>query len=187
MGNSLLVTLIAVPVTVLLASWAGFALTQLAPRPRRFLLGLTVVHADDPLPMVWVARFFFYQQVGILNTLLPLMAPALAATTPFTVLLAYRSFRRIPPVLFGASRMEGASALLTGWRVALPLVRSTTTARTDPGLTDTSAGHGGASSSIPITTLCYSPGAVVLRVSALLALALAQRPLLSSVDLAADR
>lgn len=205
-GNSLLVTVVAVTVTVLFASWAGFALTQLPPRPRRWLLGLTVVMLMIPLPMVWVARFFFYQQLGILNTLLPLMAPALAATTPFTVLLAYRSFRRIPPVLFEASRMEGAGALLTWWRVAFPLVRSTTTAiaavafvfhwgnfldallfvqtqdnRTLP------LGIGELAQLDPNNYSVLLAGAVVLTVPALLALAVAQRPLLSSRDLAADR
>ena len=56
------------------------------------------------------------------------IAPALAATTPLTVLLAYRAFRRIPPEQWEAARLEGASALRTWWRIALPQVKATTTA-----------------------------------------------------------
>ena len=126
--NSAIVVAVAVPVTVLVASWAGFALAQLPRRSRRLLVGLTVALLVVPLPAVWVARFVLYVELGVLDTLIPLMAPALAATTPFTVLLAYRAFRRVPPALFEAARLEGASSLVTWWRVGLPMVKATTTA-----------------------------------------------------------
>ncbi len=126
--NSLLVVLVAVPLATLVASWAGFALAQLAPHSRRLLVGLTTALLLVPLPMLWIPRFVLYLEIGVLDTLLPLVAPALAATTPFTVLLAYRAFRRVPPELWEAARLEGASALTTWWRVGLPLVTATTTA-----------------------------------------------------------
>ena len=126
--NSLLVVLVAVPLATLIASWAGFALAQLPPRSRRLLVGTTVALLLVPLPMLWIPRFVLYLEIGVLDTLLPLVAPALAATTPFTVLLAYLAFRRVPPELWEAARLEGASALVTWWRVGLPLVAATTTA-----------------------------------------------------------
>lgn len=126
--NSLVVVAVAVPVTVLVASWAGFALVQLPPRRRRWLVGLTTALLLVPLPLLWVPRFALYLRLGVLDTLVPLVAPALAATTPFTVLLAYRAFSRLPPSLWEVARLEGASPLTTWWRVGLPLVRPTTTA-----------------------------------------------------------
>ena len=128
LGNSLLVVAVSVPVTVLLASWAGFTLVQLGPRARRLLVGLVAGLLLVPLPMLWVPRFALYLELDVLGTLVPLMAPALAATTPFTVLLTYRAFRRVPPEQWEAARLEGASALTTWWRVGLPQVRATTTA-----------------------------------------------------------
>lgn len=123
--NSLVVVAVAVPVATLIASWAGFALAQLHKRWIVLtVFGLLLV----PLPMLWVPRFFVFLELGVLGTLVPLVAPALAATTPFTVLLAYRAFRRVPPELWEAARLEGASALTTWRRVGLPLVTSTTTA-----------------------------------------------------------
>lgn len=205
-GNSVLVTAVAVPVTVLLASWAGFALAQLSDRPRRLLLAVTIVMVMIPLPMLWVARFVLYQQLRILDTPLPLMAPALAATTPFTVLLAYLSFRRIPPVLFEAARLEGASAIVTWWRVGLPLVRSTTTAIAAIAfvfhwgnfLDAALFAQGESSRTLPLGVgelaqldpSDYSvllAGAVLLVLPPLVALAFAQKPLLSSVDVSAER
>lgn len=126
--NSLLVLAFAVPLTVVIASWAGFALAQLDDRWRRFLLGLTIAALMVPLPMLWIPRFVVFRELGVLDTLVPLVLPALAATTPFTVLLTYRSFRRVAPELWDAARLEGAGALRTWWRVGLPLTRSTTAA-----------------------------------------------------------
>lgn len=126
--NSAMVVALAVPLGVLVASTAGFALSQLSPRAQRrwalALVGLLVV----PLPMLWVARFVLFLELGLLDTLAPLVAPALAASTPVAVLLAWQAFRRVPAEHWEAARAEGASALRTWWQVGLPQVRATTTA-----------------------------------------------------------
>ena len=204
--SSALVTFVAVPVTVLLASWAGFAIAQLGERARRRALAFAVVLLLLPVPVTWVPRFAAYVRLGVLDTYVPLVAPALAATTPFTVLLAYRAFRRVPPELFQAARLEGASALWTWWRVGLPLVRSTTTAiaaiafafhwgnyldallyvqsRSEqtlpPGVGELAQLDSGQQ---PVLLA----GAVLLALPPLLVLAAAQRRLLAAVDVAAER
>jgi len=43
MLNSLFVVAVAVPVTLLVASWAGFAIATAAPRARRILVALSLV------------------------------------------------------------------------------------------------------------------------------------------------
>jgi multiple sugar transport system permease protein len=193
---------VAVPVTVIVASWAGFAMSQISARSRRLLLGLTLVVLMIPLPMMWVARFIGYLHLGLLDTLVPLMAPALAATTPFTVLLAYRSFRRIPPELFEAARAEGAGALRTWWRVGLPLVGATTTAIAAIAFTVHWGNYFDAFLFIgrdevqtlplqvgklrlldPTDLPIMLAGAALLSLPPVVALFLAQRRLLSSVDL----
>lgn len=126
--NSLIVVVIAVPVATVIASWAGFALAQLSGRMRKLLVAGTFALLLVPLPMLWVPRFFLFLELGVLDSLVPLIAPALAATTPFTVLLAYRAFCRVPTEQWEAARLEGASALTTWWRVGLPQVTATTTA-----------------------------------------------------------
>lgn len=126
--NSALVVGFAVPLGVLVASTAGFALSQTSPRLRRFGLVALVVLLAVPLPMLWVARFVLFLELGALDTLVPLIAPALAASTPVAVLLAYLAFRRVPVEHWESARLEGASALRTWWQVGLPQVRASTTA-----------------------------------------------------------
>jgi multiple sugar transport system permease protein len=64
----------------------------------------------------------------VLDTFVPLIAPAVMGTSPFYVLLYYWSFKRIPGELFEAARLEGSGPLATWWRVAMPLVRPVTVA-----------------------------------------------------------
>lgn len=197
LANSTAVVAVAVPVSTLLASWAGFALVQLPPRGRRWLVGLVTALLLVPLPMLWVPRFALFLELGLLGTLVPLAAPALAATTPFTVLLAYRAFRRVPPEQWEAARLEGAGALTTWWRVGLPQVRATTTAVAAVAfvfawgnyLDALLYGQGPASDTLPLgigrlATIdsAQQPvlfaGAAVLALPAVLALLAVQRPLL---------
>lgn len=126
--NSIIVVAIAVPVTTLVASWAGFGMAVLGGRAGRLLVTTTVGLLVLPVSTVWVARFVLYRNLGLLESLGPLIAPAFAATTPFTVLLAYRAFRKLPPALWEAARVEGASPVRTWWSIGLPLVRPTTAA-----------------------------------------------------------
>ena len=124
--NSVIVVAFAVPLTVLTASWAGFAMTRLAPRTRRLLIGLSLVVLMIPLSALWVPRFVIFRQLDVIDTYIPLIAPALLGTTPFYVLLYYWSYRRVPTDLIDAARLEGLRPFAIWRRVASPLVRPTT-------------------------------------------------------------
>ena len=123
--NSLLVAGVAVPITLVTASLAGFAMTQLNRRGRESLLGLSVVLLVVPTVAVWVARFILFRTLGLFNSYAALLAPALMGSSPLFVLLFFWSFRRIPRELYDAARMDGAGPLEIWWRVALPLSGAT--------------------------------------------------------------
>ncbi len=124
--NSVIVAAIAVPLTVLTASWAGFAITRLEPRTRRFVIGVSLVVLVIPLSALWVPRFAMFRELGVIDTYVPLIAPALLGTTPFYVLLYYWSYRRVPTDLVDAARLEGLGPFAIWRRIASPLVRPTT-------------------------------------------------------------
>ena len=123
--NSLLVVAVAVPLSVLCSSWAGFAITQLSPRRRRAAVAIAFALLLVPLPALWVPRFAIFSQLGLVDTYVPLIAPALMGTTPLAVLLFYWSYRRIPRDLLDAARLEGMGPIRSWWSVAEPLVRPT--------------------------------------------------------------
>ncbi len=123
--NSLLVVAVAIPVTLVVASWAGFAIAQLRDVHRRRLVALAVALLLVPVTALWLTRYLVFRQLGILDSLLALMAPAFMGSSPLFVLLFYWAFRRLPAELSETARLEGAGPFTVWRRVTLPLVLPT--------------------------------------------------------------
>lgn len=127
-ANSLLVAVVAVPLSVVVASWAGFAIARLPRRSRVFLIGLCVVVLMIPATSLLVGRVSVFRWLGLTDTPIPLMAPALLGMSPLFVLLYAWTTSRVPNDLFDLALERGLSPIATWWRVALPLQRGTTAA-----------------------------------------------------------
>jgi multiple sugar transport system permease protein len=126
--NSALVVALAVPLTIVFASWAGFAMARLPRRAAGWLVATSLVALMIPITALLVPRFAIFSWLGLTDTYVPLVAPALIGTSPFYVLLFYWGFRRIPAEMFEACRLEGLSPLTVWRRIAMPLVRPVTVA-----------------------------------------------------------
>ncbi len=121
--NSLVVVAVAVPLTVLIASWAGFAIATAEPVTRKRLVVISIVALMVPLSALWVARAALYQAAGLIDTPLALIAPALMATTPFYVLIFALAYGRVPRNVYEAAELDGLSPLQIWARVAFPLAK----------------------------------------------------------------
>lgn len=126
--NSLRVVLIAIPLTLLTASWAGFAMARLPQPARRRWVVLSLLVLIIPGVALWAPRFLIYNWLGLTDTLWVLVAPALLGTSPFFVLMFYRAFRRIPAAVYESAHLDGAGVLDTWGRIALPMARPTAVA-----------------------------------------------------------
>ncbi|MFT6942505.1 MAG: multiple sugar transport system permease protein [Nitriliruptoraceae bacterium] len=127
-GNSLLVTAIAVPLGVLVGAAAGWGIRLLPEAAKRRVLTLTFVAMLVPVTAVWATRFEVFRLVGAVDTLLPMMALSLLATSPFHVLVYAWAFHRIDPATMDAAAMDGAGPVRTWWSVAMPQARAVTLA-----------------------------------------------------------
>jgi multiple sugar transport system permease protein len=127
-ANSLLVAGLAVPLTILVASWTAFAMAQLPARVRWALLALAVVVRMVPLTAVWLTRFLVLRELGLIDTTWALLAPVWMGSSPFFVLIFYWAFRRQPVALYEAARLEGLGVLRIWATVAMPLARPATAA-----------------------------------------------------------
>lgn len=121
--NSVRIVAIAVPLTLVTASWAGFAIAQLPPRWSSKLVILTVALLLVPSVVTWIPRFILYTQLRLIDTVAAMVAPGIMGTSPFFVILFYLSFRRIPHEVYESAYLDGANALRIWWSVALPLAR----------------------------------------------------------------
>jgi len=124
-GNSLLVSTLGAVITLVTASWAGFALAQLPNRVRQPLVGLAVVLMMIPSTVVWLPRYIMFTSVGLIDSYAALIAPAVMGTKSLYTLMFYWTFRRVPLELFESARLDGAGAFLIWRRIALPLALPT--------------------------------------------------------------
>jgi multiple sugar transport system permease protein len=128
--NSIIVVIIAVPITLLVAALAGFAMTQLGAAPRQRLVVASVALLLIPGMAIWTLRVYILKELGLIDSLAALIVPAVAGGNPLFILLYYWACWRIPPELYESARLEGAGAWTVWWRVARPLIGPTTAAVT---------------------------------------------------------
>ena len=124
--NSVLVLLAAIPLTLLTASLAGFGMAHLPQPWRGYLVAWSIALLLIPDASVWLFRFQIFRWLGFLDSLLALILPAFMGSSALFVLLFYWNFRHIPLEIYEAARLEGATAWLLWWRLALPLSKATT-------------------------------------------------------------
>ena len=120
LANSLAVVLLAVPLTIITASAAGFAMALLERRSRVALVVLSVALLMVPVTALWLTRFLLFRWAGLTDSLLALVVPALAGTSPLFVLLYYWTFRRVSADVFEMAHLDGAGVVTTWRRIAMP-------------------------------------------------------------------
>jgi multiple sugar transport system permease protein len=126
LASSVLVVSVAVPLTVLVASLAGFAIVSASRRTRVGLVAVSVAALAVPAAALWVPRVVLLDRMGLDDRTVVVAFPALLGTSPFLVLLFALAYARIPRSLIDAARVEGLSPVRTWLTVALPLARPAT-------------------------------------------------------------
>jgi len=76
-----------------------------------------------PVTALLVPRFTMFRWLGLIDTWVPLIAPALLGLSPFYVLLFYWSFRRVPAEQYESARLDGATPLASWRHIGLPQAR----------------------------------------------------------------
>ncbi|TQJ31141.1 carbohydrate ABC transporter permease [Microbacterium sp. SLBN-146] len=119
--SSALIELGVVPIAVLIATLAGFALGHLKPWGSRavfivFLLGLTL-----PFEGIITPLYFQIRELGILNTRWAIILPLIGLFMPFAVMWMRAHFVTMPADLSEAARVDGATTWQLFWRIHVPL------------------------------------------------------------------
>ncbi|WP_320198668.1 carbohydrate ABC transporter permease [Agrobacterium sp. rho-13.3] len=123
LGNSLIITISAVVLTIALSSLAAFAFAFTKFRGRDnllnyFTLGLMFPAATAALPI-----FINVRDLGLLDTYLGVILPNAAFGLAMSIILFRRFFKEIPDELREAALVDGASYFFFFRRIILPLSR----------------------------------------------------------------
>ncbi|WP_405433373.1 carbohydrate ABC transporter permease [Micromonospora sp. NBC_00617] len=121
--SSLLIVAGVVPVSVLIATMAGFGLGQLRVPGGRFVFGLLLLGLTLPFEAVVTPLYYQMQDLGLLNTRWAIILPLIGLYMPFAVFWMRAHFTNVPVELSEAARVDGSSTWQLFWRVQVPLAR----------------------------------------------------------------
>ncbi len=119
--NSTLVAGLTVLLNVLICSLAAYPLARLRFRGREPIFTLIVATILIPFQIVMIPLYILTVQLGLRNSYLGLIFPAIASA--FGIFLLRQAFQGVPKELEEAARIDGCSDLGIWWHVMLPSVR----------------------------------------------------------------
>ncbi len=121
LGNTILVSVVAIVFHLVLCSLAGYGFARLKFRGRS--VGFLAIAATIMIPtqLLMVPTYVMFARIGIIDTLLAAMVPWLASA--FGIFLMRQFFVSLPRELEEAAEVDGCSPFATFWRIVLPLAR----------------------------------------------------------------
>lgn len=117
--NSVVVTVVATLITLIINSMAAFALSKYRFRGRNAVFIVIIGTLMIPVSVILVPAYLVITQVGWVNNLWGVIIPG--AATPTGVFLLRQYMLTIPDELLDAARIDGASEWRIYWQVMLPL------------------------------------------------------------------
>lgn len=117
--NSVVVTLSATVITLIINSMAAFALAKYDFRGRQMIFLIIISTLMIPISVILVPVFLVITGIGWNNNLLGVIIPG--AATPTGVFLLRQYMLTIPDELLASARIDGASEWRVYWQIVLPL------------------------------------------------------------------
>ena len=122
LGNSLLVSGLAVLFTLVASPLVAYSLAKIGWRGRRPLLLIVMATMMLPPQVTMVPLFLLWNGLGATDSIIPLVLPALFGT-PFLIFMIRQFLTGVPNELLEAARIDGASECRTYWALVLPQAR----------------------------------------------------------------
>ncbi|HAX51403.1 carbohydrate ABC transporter permease [Muricomes intestini] len=123
-GNSVIIAVAAVLITVILATMASYAISRMYWKLSKvtynvFLLGMMI-----PIYALIIPLFSVFKNMGILNTYLAVIIPQIAVGFPMAIFIICGFMDSIPRELEEAAVMDGCSIYKCFAKIVLPIAKS---------------------------------------------------------------
>lgn len=125
--NSLLTTIIPIISTTLVSSLVAFAFARIRVPGRNILFMLVLATMFLPGEVTIIPNFILFKNLGMINTLYPLILPSFFGS-PFFIFLLRQFYAGLPKSLEEAAIIEGANMFQIWWKIFLPLSKPALTA-----------------------------------------------------------
>ncbi|GHF51676.1 sugar ABC transporter permease [Streptomyces mashuensis] len=121
-GNSFLVTLVAVGLSLVIALLASFAVARMRFRGRRGFVLVMMMAQMAPWEVMTIAYYMIVRDAEMLNSLVPLIAIYTVMVLPFTVLTLRGYVAAVPKELEESAMVDGCTRAQAFVRVIFPLL-----------------------------------------------------------------
>ena len=119
--NSVIVTVGATVLSVLINGMAGYAFGKLRFRGRDRIFGALVTGLVVPAQIGMLPLFLLLRELGLVNTYAGVLIPYLASV--FGIFLIRQYVLGVPDDLLDAARIDGAGEFKIFWTIVFPLIR----------------------------------------------------------------
>ena len=121
LGNSFTVALLATAASLVVSSFAAYAIARLNLKHRQLILTAIVGSSMFPLVTLLVPIFETMRSLNLLNTYAALVLPYVVLNLPVCTLVLVSFFQSIPKDLENAAMIDGCTRIGTLWHVVIPL------------------------------------------------------------------
>jgi multiple sugar transport system permease protein len=118
--NSIIVTLLATLITMVLASLAAYALSTVTFRGKFSIMLIVLMTRMVPGIALVIPLYMLAQRLAVYDTRANLIVLYAATTLPLAIWLLKTSFDAVPQALLEAARIDGCSAVSIVYRIFLP-------------------------------------------------------------------
>ena len=121
--NSVLLGVASVVGVVFSCSLAAYAFARVSFRGRGVLFSLMIGTLLLPFHVVIIPQYILFNQLGLVNTFVPLLLGKFLAVDAFFVFLMVQFMRNLPRQLDEAARIDGAGHIRIFFSIMVPLMK----------------------------------------------------------------
>ena len=121
--NSLLVSVTAVGLTVILSTLGGYALGKMHIPKSEAIITLFMAFSFIPGIAIYITLYKMMADIHLMNNHLAMILPYAAWHIPFSMYILKKFFETVPIELIEAARIDGCGELRTFFSIVLPLVK----------------------------------------------------------------
>ncbi|MDQ0192394.1 carbohydrate ABC transporter permease [Paenibacillus wynnii] len=122
--NSVLITAIALALTVLLASFVTYAVTRMRWKGRSFVLGLFMVGLMIPVHSTLIPLFSLFLKLHLTDSPISIILSYVAFNLPTTIMILLGFYYALPKEVEEAAIIDGCSVNTMFFRIILPMTSS---------------------------------------------------------------
>ncbi len=122
-GNSMILAVASVVGVILSSTVAAYAFARIDFPGRGIFFAIMIGTLLLPFHVVIIPQYIMFNELGLVNTFIPLLAPKFLAGEAFFVFLMVQFMRNLPRELDEAARIDGAGHARIFGSIMLPLMR----------------------------------------------------------------